>query len=149
MIQIRQGIRSDLEVIVGFQLAMARETESLELDRPTVMKGVQAIFDDPAKGTYWVATQERLIIGCLLVIPEWSDWRNGMIWWVHSVYVSPEHRRRGVFRMMYDHLAQQVRTRGDLRGLRLYVEKANHVAQRVYAELGMTDEHYAMYEWLK
>ncbi len=149
MIQIRQGIRSDLEVIVGFQLAMARETESLELDRPTVMKGVQAVFDDPAKGTYWVATQDRLIVGGLLVIPEWSDWRNGTVWWVHSVYVSPEHRRRGVFRMLYGNLAEQVRTRSDLRGLRLYVEKANHVAQRVYAELGMTDEHYAMYEWLK
>jgi ribosomal protein S18 acetylase RimI-like enzyme len=136
-------------MIADFQVAMAWESEQLRLDPPTVFKGVSAVFDDPAKGKYWLAEVGGEVVGCLLTIPEWSDWRNGTILWIHSVYVHPDHRQRGVYRQLYTHLREMVEASGDLRGLRLYVEKSNTRAQAVYEKLGMSGEHYHLYEWLK
>jgi GNAT superfamily N-acetyltransferase len=85
----------------------------------------------------------------LLTIPEWSDWRNGTVVWLHSVYVVAEYRRCGVFRRLFAHIKDEVRASSDLCGLRLYVEKRNATAQRVYQRLGMTSDHYQMFEWLK
>ena len=36
-----------------------------------------------------------------------------------------------------------------IRGLRLYVDKRNQAAARVYEKLGMTREHYDLFEWLE
>ncbi len=149
---IRPAHPSDAAAIVRFQLAMARESEDLELDPAVVTAGVAAIFDAPRRGAYWVAeqdgAQERTLIGCLLTVPEWSDWRNGEVLWIHSVFVVPEARGRGVYRALYEHLVARVEDSPDLRGLRLYVDKRNEGAQRAYEALGMTREHYHLYEWL-
>jgi len=149
MIEIRSGRREDAPVIVDFQVRMASETEDFELERPTVEKGVQAVFDDPAKGAYWVAEAAGKVVGCLLTVPEWSDWRNGTVLWIHSVYVVPEARRLGVFRAMYDKLKSNVEQAEDLRGLRLYVEHANVRAHKTYEAMGMDGSHYAMFEWMR
>jgi GNAT superfamily N-acetyltransferase len=128
---------------------MARETESFELDLPTVRKGVAAVFADSSKGRYFIAESGGEIVGGLLTVPEWSDWRNGTVLWIHSVYVIAEFRRRGVFRAMYSHLKSMVDHDPALRGLRLYVHRDNGVAQSTYAHLGMDGEHYKLFEWMK
>lgn len=147
--EIREARPGDAPVIVDFQIRMARSTEDLELDFDTVTRGVAAVFADPAKGTYWVAEADGRVVGSLLTTFEWSDWRNGTVLWIQSVYVLPEWRRRGVYRRLYEHLRRQVERSPDLRGLRLYVDQRNAAAQQVYERLGMTREHYQMYEWLK
>ena len=149
MIEIRKGKLSDLERIVELQLRMARETEGLGLDRDVVSRGVQGVFQEPARGTYWVAGEKGEILGMLLAIPEWSDWRNGTVLWIHSLYVIDQARRRGVFKKLYLNLKRQVEQSPDLMGLRLYVDKTNKPAQKVYERLGMSKEHYELYEWLK
>lgn len=148
-IKIRPGLLFDIDVIADYQVKMAWETEQLKLDPPTVNKGVAAVFDDPSKGKYWLAEVNGDVVGCLLTVPEWSDWRNGTVLWIHSVYVKPDFRKHGVFRKLYSHLRTMVEGSNDLRGLRLYVEKANHTAQKVYESLDMSGEHYHLYEWLK
>ena len=149
MITIRQGQPGDLETIVRFQLRMARETEGLALDRETVRCGVRAVFEDASKGAYWVAQRDGEIVGALLAIPEWSDWRNATVLWIHSLYVIPEARGHGVFRKLYLALKELVQGRPDLKGLRLYVDNRNTQAQKVYEALGMDGEHYRVYEWLE
>jgi len=149
MMEIRKGKLHDLERIVELQLRMAQETEGLRLDRNVVSKGVRGVFQEPARGTYWVAEEKGKILGVLLAIPEWSDWRNGTVLWIHSLYIIPEARRRGVFKKLYLNLKRQVEKSPKLRGLRLYVDKANKPAQKVYERLGMNKEHYELYEWLK
>ena len=149
MITIRRGRPSDREAIVTFQIRMARETEGLALDREAASLGVQAVFDDSAKGTYWVAERGGEIVGSLLTVPEWSDWRNGTVLWIHSLYVIPEARGQGVFRQLYQTLRGRVETDPGLKGLRLYVDKGNTRAQRIYHALGMDGEHYRVYEWMK
>jgi GNAT superfamily N-acetyltransferase len=148
-ITIRPGLLFDIETIADYQIKMAFETEALKLDPETVNKGVSAVFDDPAKGKYWLAEVDGNVVGCLLTIPEWSDWRNGTVLWIHSVYVLPDFRGKGVYRKLYLHLKDMVEKSSDLRGLRLYVDKTNNKAQKVYEVLGMSGEHYHLYEWLK
>jgi ribosomal protein S18 acetylase RimI-like enzyme len=145
----RPGDAEDAGTIVDFQLRMARETEGLELDLETVRRGVGAVFADPGKGAYWIAEAGGRIVGCLLTTFEWSDWRDGTVLWIQSVYVLPEARGRGVYRALYEHLRARVESSPDLKGLRLYVDLRNTAAQRVYERLGMSREHYALYEWLK
>lgn len=150
---IRPGEPGDAAAIVDFQLRMAHETEELGLDSEALRRGVAAVFADPGKGRYWIA--ERLFgetietIGCLLTTFEWSDWRNGVILWIQSVYVVPEERGRGVYRALYERVKRLVDESPDLKGIRLYVEKRNAAARQVYERLGMTREHYDLFEWLK
>ena len=146
---IRQAKESDSANIVEFQLAMAWETEQLQLDEPTVIKGVAAVFQDPAKGIYYVAETEGKVVGSLLTTFEWSDWRNGTVLWIQSVYVRPEYRKRSIFSKLYKHIQEKVNGNRDLRGIRLYADKTNISAHGVYEHLGMTAEHYQMFEWMK
>lgn len=146
---VREGRVEDVETLAEFNLRHAAEIEDMQLDRETCRTAAQAVFDDPGKGTYYVATKDDAVVACLLTVPEWSDWRNGTVIWIHSVYVVPEHRRQGIYRKIYDHLKAQVLADDSLKGLRLYVDKTNTGAQATYRAMGMTDDHYAMFEWLK
>ena len=148
-IKIRPGLLFDIQTIADFQVKMAFETENMKLDPPTVIKGVTAVLDDPSKGKYWLAELNGVVVGSLLTIPEWSDWRNGTVLWIHSVYVPPEHRKLGIFKKLYTHLKTMVETSPELRGLRLYVDKTNVPAQNFYEALGMNGEHYHLFEWMK
>lgn len=149
MIEIRKARLSDSERIVELQLRMAEETEGLELEKNIVSKGVRGVFEEPTRGTYWVAEEEGQILGVHLTIPEWSDWRNGTVLWIHSLYVVPDARRRGIFKKLYMNLKSHVEKSDELRGLRLYVDKTNKSAQEVYEKLGLNKDHYDLYEWLK
>lgn len=146
---IRPARLEDAPAILDFQLRMAWETEGLQLDRATVTRGVQAVFDDPHKGVYWVAERDGRIVGGLMITYEWSDWRDGLVWWIQSVYILPEERGQGVYRDMYRYLRRRVEEDPGLKGIRLYVDKRNAAAQSVYERLGMSREHYEMFEWMK
>ncbi|MFP4356231.1 MAG: N-acetyltransferase family protein [Phycisphaerae bacterium] len=151
MATIRAARSDEARRIADFQQRMAAETEGMLLHGPTVLAGVEAIFDDPRKGEYIVAVDEDAdrIVGALLTLPEWSDWRNGTVLWIHSVYVIPEYRGQGIFRSMYQFLQDKIRNDGSLMGLRLYVDRANTGARKTYEAMGMDGEHYVTYEWMK
>ena len=144
----REASVADAGAIIEFQLAMARETESVELDPPTVTHGVHAVFDDPSRGRYFVAEAEGSVVASLLITNEWSDWRNGNVWWIQSVYVRPAFRRRGVYAGM-SHDVRAIAERENVRGIRLYVDRRNALAQDVYRRAGMNGEHYLVYEWMR
>ena len=148
-LHIRAAERSDAAAIAAFQLRMARETEGLELDRATLDRGVEAVFADPGKGAYWIAERGGRVVGSLLTTFEWSDWRDGVVLWIQSVYVVPEERGRGVYRALYERVKRQVEESPRWKGIRLYVDKRNAAAQRVYERLGMSREHYELFEWMK
>ena len=148
-LHIRAAERSDAAAIAAFQLRMACETEGLELDRAILDRGVEAVFADPGKGAYWVAERGGQVVGSLLTTFEWSDWRDGVVLWIQSVYVVPEERGRGVYRALYERVKRQVEESDRCKGIRLYVDRRNAAAQRVYERLGMSREHYELFEWMK
>lgn len=149
MPKVRLAQPGDASTIVDFQLKMAMETENLSLDFATVEKGVQAVFRDENKGKYHVVEDEGKVISSLLITYEWSDWRNGTILWLQSLYVLPSYRRQGIFKQMFHYLRYMINQSSTLKGLRLYVDKNNYLAQRVYEAMGMDSQHYQMYEWVK
>jgi GNAT superfamily N-acetyltransferase len=149
MIDYREATPSDVPTIVDFQVAMARETEELDLDRDVCTRGVQAVFDDPSRGRYFLAASETTVIASLMITYEWSDWRNGQVWWIQSVYVRPSFRGQRVYAGLYEYVQRFVNADESLRGIRLYVDRRNTSAQQVYSKLGMNGEHYQVFEWMK
>ncbi len=145
-IEVRAGAPGDTDVIAHFQQQMARETEGKDLDRETVVSGVTAVFDDDSRGRYVVAHHEGTVVGVLLLTFEWSDWRDGAFWWIQSVYVEPRFRREGVFRAMYRAVVDDAKKRGNVRGIRLYVDRTNETAHRAYLSLGMSRTGYEVFE---
>ena len=145
-IKIRTAALADLPVIADFNVRLARESEDLILDAARVEAGVEAVLTDPAKGIYYVAKVAGEVAGQLMITYEWSDWRNGNIWWIQSVYVKPEFRRAGVFRALFHHLQRLARNRKDVCTLRLYVHTDNTRARQSYERLGMTRTKYEVFE---
>ena len=151
IIKVRVARPRDRKRLTDFQMQMALETEGAELDRRIVSQGIKSLLDDPHKATYFVAEFEGVkgIVGCLMITDEWSDWRNGWVWWVQSLYVLPEYRNKGVFSALFEHVWTIVDSTSDVKGIRLYVDKRNISAREVYEAIGMTGEHYTTYELMK
>ncbi|MCI0496385.1 GNAT family N-acetyltransferase [candidate division KSB1 bacterium] len=144
--EVKKALPQDATWIAQAQVLMANETENLQLNPEEVVTGVSFIFEHPDRGFYIIAKNEETDpVGCLLILKEWSDWRNGDVWWIHSVYVAPDYRKNGVFRMMFGYVEDLAR-KSQVRGLRLYVDKSNVNAQRVYEKLGMKKDHYELFE---
>lgn len=146
---IREATESDIPSLLDFQLKMALETENVTLEISSLTMGVHRLFKDTTKGRYYVAEENKEVLGCLMTTYEWSDWRNGTVLWIQSVYVAKEHRGKGVYKAMYNHIRQMVEGGPDLKGIRLYVDKTNAQAQETYNKTGMNGEHYTVYEWMK
>lgn len=136
----------DLEVLCGFQQAMALETEGKRLDDAVLRRGLALVLEDPAKGCYLLAEREGEPVGCAMWTREWSDWRGAWFWWFQSVFVAEAARRTGVFRALYGAVLERAREEGNVCGVRLYVETENEGAQATYEALGMQPAHYRMYE---
>ncbi|MFC6440443.1 GNAT family N-acetyltransferase [Bowmanella sp. JS7-9] len=143
---IRKATLADLPHLVNFNQAMALETENKRLDEVTLTAGVRAVLENPQYGFYLVAEQQGEIVAGLMVTYEWSDWRNGIFWWIQSVYVLPVARRSGLYSALQGKVEALAAEAGNVCGIRLYVEKDNHVAQQTYIKNGLHESHYLMFE---
>jgi GNAT superfamily N-acetyltransferase len=150
---VRQARADDLPAIVEFNRCLAVETEGKVLVPEVLNAGVKSALADPDRIRYWLAELDLppRPVGQAAITREWSDWRNGWIWWLQSVYVTPAARRQGVFRALHRHIRDEARTDRQVIGIRLYVEDANHRAQRTYQSLGMAPGGYSVYQelWLE
>ena len=144
-ISIRRGTTSDAETIAEGNAAMALETEGLTLDPPRLLEGVRAVLRDASKGFYLVAEIDGRAVGQMMITYEWSDWRNGVFWWIQSVYVEPDQRRAGLYTSLHRYVVEEAQRR-DVCGIRLYVEQENRIAQGVYRSLGMAKTVYDIFE---
>jgi ribosomal protein S18 acetylase RimI-like enzyme len=145
-ITIRQAGLADRTIIAEFNLLLAKESEGLSLEPACVQAGVDAVLKDPAKGVYYVAEAGGAVIGQTMITYEWSDWRNGNLWWIQSVYVKPEFRGQGVFRRLFEHVRALASQQKDVPALRLYVHEDNKRACRSYEKLGMSRTKYEVFE---
>jgi GNAT superfamily N-acetyltransferase len=149
-ILIRDAGLADGPAIVEFNRCLALETERKVLDRAVLGPGVDSALADPERLRYWVAEigSPPNVVGQAAITREWTDWRNGWLWWLQSVYVALPYRGRGVFRAIYRHIRQQAHAQPEVIGLRLYVEDSNQQAHSTYRALGMTPGGYSVYEEL-
>jgi GNAT superfamily N-acetyltransferase len=143
---IRTATAADVETVAANNAAIALETEGRRLDPDTLRTGVGRVLSDPTRGVYYLAESGGRVVGQLLITREWSDWRDGWFWWIQSVFVVPEARRTGVYRVLHEHVVGEARRTGDVCGIRLYTEQGNTRAHRVYEQMGMRRSAYVMYE---
>lgn len=147
-LSIRDAVASDLDVIVAYNEQLALETEDKVLDHEILIKGVTRAIADPDALRYWVAEVDGKVVGQAAMTREWSDWRNGWVWWFQSVYVTERHRGQGVFRALHAHIRETALAEGDVIGLRLYVEEENERAKATYRALGFEQGGYQVFEEL-
>ena len=145
-ITVRLGTAGDASFVVQCNMQLARETENLALEVGTVRKGVDAVLSDRAKGFYLIGEIDGRLAGLLLITYEWSDWRNGVFWWIQSVYTIPELRHRGVFQALYCQVELLAREAGTVCGLRLYVASSNVEAQKIYERCSLHLTDYLLFE---
>ncbi len=142
---LREAVVADHAAIVAFNQALAMESEHKVLDPLRLSPGVTRVLEDASAGRYFVAVDGAgILLGQIMITTEWSDWRNGHFYWIQSVYVAPAARRQGVYRALHQHVVTQARVRGDVVGVRLYVEPDNLRAKSTYESLGMTQTYNVM-----
>jgi GNAT superfamily N-acetyltransferase len=144
--RIRDARPADAATIIEFNVKMAMETEGRMLAAELIKPGVNAVLEDAGKGRYWVAEMEGDVVGQLMVTYEWSDWRNGVFWWIQSVFIRDDCRRKGIFSALHRHVETLARSAGDVCGIRLYVERENRRARKTYEALGMASPGYQVME---
>ena len=144
--KITQPGIEDINSLVDFNIKMAKETENKILNKKIVTKGVSEVLTDTSLGYYVIAKNKNTILGSLMITYEWSDWRNGMFWWIQSVYVEKEYRKQGVYKKMYSYIKDKALKDNSCTGIRLYVEQENKIAQSVYKKLEMKETHYKLFE---
>jgi len=145
-IVVRRATLDDSGILSQFNMSMAKETEGRRLDQTTVQAGVKQLFLDSQQGFYLVAEIGGPACGSLMITYEWSDWRNGLFWWIQSVYVEPAARRNGVFTALYQCVKQMAQDDASACGLRLYMEQDNLPARAVYMAMGMETTPYQVFE---
>lgn len=151
-VSVRPALKQDLDILVKFNAALAWETEQRRLDPSRLRSGVESLLLDPQKGWYAVAelvdsSGAGSVVGQLLVTFEWSDWRNGNFWWLQSVYVHPDFRRKGIFRRLHAFVKEEAKRQKErICGFRLYVDRENRNAHRTYDKFGFQGTLYHMYE---
>ncbi len=146
MIISKYANKDDISTIVNFNSAMAMETESKQLDSVTVRKEVEAALKNRELGFYLIAESDGVPVGQLMVTKEWSDWRNGEFWWIQSVYIHTDYCKNNIYRKLYSEVIKSAKESGNVCGIRLYVDKNNTKAQKVYSKLGMTESNYLFFE---
>ncbi|MFO8082551.1 MAG: GNAT family N-acetyltransferase [Armatimonadota bacterium] len=142
---IREAREADFRIVAEFVVAMASDSEGVELDAETVEAAVRAALSDRSKGVYYVAEAEEGLIGQALVTTEWSDWHCCEYWWLQSVYVVSGWRRRGVFGRIYRHILARAHD-ASAAAVRLYVSRGNEPALLAYRRLGMDETDYLVLE---
>lgn len=145
-ITIRTPTLDDAALMADFNCRLVEETETYRLDPAVALSGVRRAIETDRGLTYFLAEVDGDAAGQTMVTREWSDWRDGMIWWVGSVYVDPQFRGRGVFRSLLEHVARAAAADPDVCLLRLYVETHNEAARATYNRLGFEELDYRVYE---
>jgi len=145
-VRIRNAGLKDAKTIARNNVRLARESENDVLRYLTALAGARAILSDRKKGFYTVAEEDGVVVGQLMITFEWSDWRNRMMWWIQSVYVSPEWRRKGVFRALLAHIRKQAKKAG-VKIMRLYVHTGNRKGIGTYEHSGLRRKPYFIYQY--
>lgn len=143
---IRNATLENIEIIIDFNLNLAAETENKSLNKQILAEGVRNILLDRNKGFYVLAILDNKIVGQLMITYEWSDWRNSYFWWIQSVYVLPQFRKSGIFKLLFKYIKDLAIEQNNVCGLRLYTDKDNINAMNAYKNLGMHQSNYLLFE---
>ena len=143
---IRKAGNLDINTIAEFNINLAKETENLDLNKDSALKGAEGVVSGKRGSFCYICEIDNIAVGQIIYTKEWSDWDNGYYLWIQSVYIREEYRKIGAFRALYNEVYSIAEKEDDVIGLRLYVDCDNEKAQNVYKKLGMNKKNYYIYE---
>ncbi|UCC86676.1 MAG: GNAT family N-acetyltransferase [Anaerolineales bacterium] len=133
---------ADLELLLAFTMAEAKEAEGIVGDEARVREGIRTALGDSSVARYWVLeTDSSELVGHMSVVKEWSDWNSGYYWWIQSMYIRPAFRGRALMDRLLHVVEDAARQAGALE-LRLYVHAQNERAIKAYRKAGFSDSEY-------
>ena len=142
---ITKATFEDAKSIANNNVSMAHESEGIEISYEETLKAVHNLLNKPSQGFYFLVKEGSEIVAQLMITFEWSDWRNQVIWWIQSVYVTPNFRKKGLFSLLYNEVKKLAQNE-NVNILRLYVHEKNKAAISVYEKIGMKRKQYLIYE---
>ena len=148
MQQVRRATLSDLDIMTLFSCALCRETEGRHPDISAVRLGVSRILTS----SIWfalvaVGIDGRVIGEVTMGGQEWSDWSNGLFWWVTSSYVEQKSRGMGVGRLLYGELRQMAgNSQERVVGIKGAIKNSNHSARAALSVMGRKYNGYIVVE---
>jgi ribosomal protein S18 acetylase RimI-like enzyme len=142
---IRKACFSDAEKIAENNCFLAKESEGTDISFEVTLNGVKEIIKDKNKGFYLLIEEKNEVIGQLLITYEYSDWKNKNMWWLQSVYIKNEYRKKGFFKALFEEV-KNIAKNNKIEILRLYVYKKNKSAIEVYKKIGMIKKEYLIFE---
>jgi len=139
---VKTARMDDLDTLVSFALAEAKDAEGITKPPELVRKGIQAALENPAIARYWVLENpERQVIGNISVLKEWSNWNAGYYWWIQSMYIRPEYRGKNGMKWLVDQV-RETAIRENALEIRLYVHQDNLRARKAYQRAGFSKLPY-------
>ena len=142
---IRFATMEDASTIANNNIMLAEESEGMKISYDETLEGVKRIIENKNLGFYIVAEENGRIAGQLMITYEWSDWRAKQIWWLQSIYVKKEWRKRGVMKKMIEKIFEMAMEK-NVALIRLYVHEKNEGAIKAYERAGMKRAPYIIYE---
>ncbi len=144
--QIKRAGKEHLDILVDFNMKLAIETENRPLNLETLTKSMNAILEDERKGVYLILFEGEEALGQIAYVYEWSTWRNANYMWLTDLYIKPEHRKRGLFKIIYQHVMRLYEENPSVLGLRFYVDKGNTSVVPIYKKVGWKESNYDLWE---
>ncbi len=140
--KVRSAELNDLEKLVEFTAAEAREAEGDTKNMKTLADGIKAALEDRSIAMYWVLVNEdNQPVGIASALKEWSDWNAGYYWWIQSMYIRPNYRGKGYLDLLLDAIQLEMKKQNGLE-LRLYVHENNQAAIRAYEKANFVFSKY-------
>ena len=92
---------------------------------------MQPYLSDKFIPSMYVAKEENELIGTAAIIECDLDTRSDLTPWMASIYVLPNHRKKGYSKVLVKHIMEQAKLNG-IKKMYLYTEDAD----QIYAKLG-------------
>ena len=122
---------------------MAYETEGKEFDKAKIKETTLKFLREKEAGDSIVSFKmceiDGEVAGFLMYSRHVDLVMGGWCYMLGTAYVAKSHRRKGVFKELYEKLREEVETVENGRAIRLICDKENESAQKSYHSVGMSD----------
>ena len=148
MTDLRPATLADLEAVLALHGAFFAE-DGYELREEESRANLSRLLGDPSLGRLWVMDDGDSVVGYLLLAFGFSLEFRGRDAFVDELYVTPDHRGRGLGKRAIELAAEACSGLG-VRALHLEVEHGKERAQEIYRRAGFVNHgRYLMTKWIE
>ncbi len=129
---------ADVEQLVELLGILFAQEAELSPDPEKQRRALELILADPSRARVYVARDESIVIAMAALHFTTSTAEGGKVAWFEDCIVRPEHRRRGIGKVLIEYVIGQAKIAGALRVM-LLTDGDNARAQALYRKSGFRD----------